>query len=304
MLFTCLLAGLALARSGRLPDNAHASLNAVIVHISLPALTLHYLHGFSFDAGHLAPVAMPWLLFALGALVFWGIGRALRLSRPTVGALTLVGGFGNTSFVGLPMIEALYGESGLPLGLLIDQLGSYLALSTVGITVAAFYAGAQPGAALSFASVARKVFTFPPFVAMVLALALVPVKFPEPVDLALARIGDTLAPLALLSVGLQLRFGALRRRFADVSVGLAYKLLVCPALTVAVLWALDAGPGMASRVTLIESAMPPMIGAGIVATQAGLDNELVSLLIGIGIPLAFVTVPAWNWLYKSITLAG
>ena len=225
MLFACLLAGLVLARSGRLPDNAHASLNAVIVHISLPALTLHYLHGFSFDAGHLAPVAMPWLLFALGALVFWGIGRALRLSRPTVGALTLVGGFGNTSFVGLPMIEALYGESGLPLGLLIDQLGSYLALSTVGITVAAFYAVAQPGthpgAALSFASVARKVFTFPPFVAMVLALALVPVKFPEPVDLALARVGDTLAPLALLSVGLQLRFGALRRRCADVSVGLA-----------------------------------------------------------------------------------
>ena len=98
--------------------------------------------------------------------------------------------------------------------------------------------------------------------------------------------------------------GALRRRCADVSVGLAYKLLVCPALTVAVLWALDSGPGMASRVTLIESAMPPMIGAGIVAAQAGLDNELVSLLIGIGIPLAFVTVPAWNWLFKSIILAG
>jgi hypothetical protein len=54
---------------------------------------------------------------------------------------------------------------------------------------------------------------------------------------------------------------------------------------------------MAGHVTVIESAMPPMIGAGIVASQAKLDPGLVSLMIGIGIPLAFSTVPAWTWLY-------
>ena len=67
---------------------------------------------------------------------------------------------------------------------------------------------------------------------------------------------------------------------------------------------MEAGAGMASRVTLIESAMPPMIGAGIVAAQARLDSELVSLMIGIGIPLAFVTVPAWNWLFKALMAAA
>lgn len=110
-------------RSGRVPDNAHAAINGVIVHVSLPAVTLHYLHGFAFEARHALPVLMPWLLFIIGA----ALGNALRLPRRTVGALTLVGGFGNTSFVGLPMIESLHGADGLPLGLLIDQLGSYLA---------------------------------------------------------------------------------------------------------------------------------------------------------------------------------
>jgi predicted permease len=46
--------------------------------------------------------------------------------------------------------------------------------------------------------------------------------------------------------------------------------------------------------------MPPMIGAGIVATQAKLDPSLVSLMIGIGIPLAFFTVPAWSWLFGLV----
>lgn len=247
---------------------------------------------------------MPWLLFAIGALLFWFVGRAMRLARPTVGALTLVGGFGNTSFVGLPMIESLYGASGMPLGLLIDQLGSYLALSTVGIMAAAFYGDEQGGAALTMHSIARKVFTFPPFVAMLLALVLVPTRFPEPLALALGRIGDTLAPLALLSVGLQLRFGALCERAGALCVGLGYKLLAYPAMTIAVLWALKAGPDMASRVTVIESAMLPMIGAGIVAAQARLDSQLVSMMIGIGIPLAFATVPAWNWLFKTVAVAA
>jgi predicted permease len=76
---------------------------------------------------------MPWLLFGVGAGVFWPRRTLLRLPAPSVGALTLVGGFGNTSFVGLPMIESLHGRDGMGLGLLIDQLGSYLALSTLGI---------------------------------------------------------------------------------------------------------------------------------------------------------------------------
>ncbi len=299
MLGVCLVAGVLLRYGARLPDNAHTSLNAVIVHVSLPALTLHYLHAFSFEPGHLTAVLMPWLLFGIGALLFWTVGRALRLARPTVGALTLVGGFGNTSFVGLPMIESLYGADGMPLGLLIDQLGSYLALSTVGILAAAIYGDAQAGAALTLRAVAIKVISFPPFLAMLLALALVPVTFPEPLDLALARIGSTLAPLALLSVGLQLRLGALRDRAAALSVGLGYKLVACPALTVAALWAMGAGPDMASRVTVIEAAMPPMIGAGIVALQAKLDSELVALMIGLGIPLAFATVPAWHWVFTT-----
>lgn len=296
MLVICLVAGLLLRRSGRLPDNAHTVINTIILYVSLPAVTLRYLHDFRFDGNELWPVLMPWALFLIGAALFHGLGRVLRLPAATVGALTLVGGFGNTSFVGLPMIESLHGRDGMGLGLLIDQLGSYLALSTLGIGAAALYAAEGP---VSPRAMLRRVATFPPFIALVAALLLMPLTFPPVFSQALARIGDTLAPLALLSVGLQLRFDALREHRRLLCFGLGYKLLVCPALVVALLWLSGAGPDMVSRVSVIEAAMPPMIGAAVVASQANLAPRLVSMMVGLGIPLGLCTAPAWFWLFSA-----
>jgi predicted permease len=297
MLIVCLVAGLLLRRSGRLPDNAHAVLNTVILHVSLPAVTLRYLHDFHFDGGSLWPVLMPWVLFVVGAGVFYVAGKAMRLPAASVGALTLVGGLGNTSFVGLPMIQSLHGNDGLGLGLLIDQLGSYLVLSTLGLMAAAAYAN---GGRTTMGAMARRVASFPPFVAMVAALLLIPVPFPTVIDQVLGRIGDTLAPLALLTVGMQLRFDSLREHLRPLYLGLGYKLLLCPALVVLGLWLHGGGSGMSSQVTVIESAMPPMIGAAVVASQANLAPRLVSLMIGVGIPIGLSTAPIWHWVFGRI----
>jgi predicted permease len=297
MLAICMAAGVLLRRFGRVPDNAHAVVNAVIVHLALPAVTLHYLHALHFEAQFLWPVLMPWALFLIGAALFHGLGRVLRLPAASVGALTLVGGLGNTSFVGLPMIEALQGDDGLGLGLLIDQLGSYLALSTLGIAAAALYSA---DGLLSPRAMLQRVVRFPPFVAMLAALLLWPVPFDPVVDQTLVRIGGTLAPLALLSVGMQLRLDALRQYRGLLCIGLGFKLLACPALVVALLWAVGADGTMTHRVGVIESAMPPMIGAAVVASQANLAPRLVSLMVGLGIPLGLCTAPAWLWLFGRI----
>jgi predicted permease len=139
LLVACFLIGMLLRRSGRLPANAHAALNGFVIHISLPALTLLYVHTLRVDAKLLLPIAMAWVMFGVGFLVFRGLGRVLTLPRDTVGALILTGSLANTSFIGLPMIETYYGAQGLGLGILIDQMGTYLVLSTLGLLVAALY---------------------------------------------------------------------------------------------------------------------------------------------------------------------
>ena len=53
-------------------------------------------------------------------------------------------------------------------------------------------------------------------------------------------------------------------------------------------------------VTVFEAAMGPMIGASIVAMDHELDPPLVTLMVGLGIPLSFLTLPAWWHLLNSL----
>ncbi len=289
MLFVCLLAGIGLRSSGRVPDNAHVGINAFIIHLSLPALTLLQVHAVRLDSALLYAVLMPWLLFAASAALFWVIGRALRLPRATTGALTVVGGLGNTSFVGLPMIEAFYGADGMPVGIIIDQLGTYLVLSTVGILLICFYAEG----AVSAREIGRRIVTFPPLIALVLAIALVPVEYPGWAVSVLGRLGATLAPLALVSIGLQLRLGALLGNRGPLMMGLGYKLLLAPALMLLVYAGALGLRGTTTQITLFEAAMAPQVGGSIVAIQYGLNAELISLMVGVGTVLSFLTLPLW-----------
>ena len=290
----CFLLGVTLRASGRLPDSAPATLNGFIINISLPALTLHHVHAIQPAPGLAWSVAMPWLVFAFGAAFFWTLGRVLRLPQQTCGGLMLYGSLGNTSFVGLPMIEAFYGAGYLGTGLLIDQLGSYLVLSTVGLVIACLYAGADNGARFDWRVALAKCLRFPPLVAMLAALLLAPFDYPEPVDNLLVRLGGTLAPLALVSVGFQLRLRQLEGLWLPLGLGLGFKLLLAPLA----IWALYGGlfghHGPHFQVTVFEAAMAPMIGASIVAMEHKLNPPLATLMIGIGIPLSFLTLPLWH----------
>jgi malate permease and related proteins len=291
MLFACLALGMVLRWSQRVPDNAHTSINAFIIHVSLPALTLLQVHAVRLDPALLYAVLMPWLLFMASAALFWMVGSTLRLPRTTTGALAVVGGLGNTSFIGLPMIESFYGSSGMPIGIIIDQLGTYLVLSTIGILTICYYSEV----AVSPRELAKRIATFPPLIALVLAAALMPVSYPEWVASVLSRLGGTLAPLALVSVGLQLRLGALRGNRGPLAMGLGYKLVLAPLLVTLVYVGFIGLSGPTTQITLFESAMAPQIGGAIVATQYGLNAQLISLMVGIGTMLSFVTLPLrWN----------
>jgi malate permease and related proteins len=290
LLAACMLLGVLLHRSGRLPANAAASLNGFVVHISLPALTLAYVHGLKLNADLILPALMAWVMFSLGCGFFWLVGRALGFSRAMTGGLMLTGGLANTSFIGLPMIETFYGPQFLGLGILIDQLGSYFVLSTLGILVASLYAS---GRSVSAKAVVRKIALFAPFQAFVVALLLMPLDYPIWLDELLKRLGATLVPIALVSVGYQLQLSLVQGRALALTVGLLFKLVIAPTLILLLFVRWLSGDPQVLNVTVFEAAMAPMIGASIVAIDHELDPPLVTLMVGLGIPLSFVTLPVW-----------
>jgi predicted permease len=288
-LIICLFAGMALRATRRAPENAHASINAFIIHIALPALILSQIHGIRLTSALLLPASMPWALFALSVVVFGLVGWAMRLPSAVTGALIITAGLANTSFVGLPMIETFYGRQDLSTGILIDQLGTYLVLSTLGITVACVYSSGTA----SLREIGRRFATFPPLIALLLALALSSVTYPDWVSGALHRMGDTLAPLALVSVGLQLKLGDLAGNRRALGLGLGFKLVLAPMLIALLYVGGLSWTGETSRVTIFESAMAPQIGGAIVAMQYGLSASLITLMVGVGVILSFLTLPLW-----------
>ena len=286
--FAC---GVWLRRSPRLPADAHKALNAFVLDIALPAVVLRAVPRLPMDATLLAAAAMPWLVFGLAFALLWPLGRALGLSVKTRGALVLTAGLGNTSFVGFPMLEALLGPESLPVAVVIDQLGSFFVLSLPGIALATAWAG---GAA-DPKQLALRIIRFPPFVALLVGAATIPFGgFPPIVDQALERIGATLTPLAMASVGLQLSLGEVRKRAAPLALGPGFKLVLAP-LAMALLYLPTLGLTDMTRVVVLEAAMGPMISAGIIAQERDLDPELVTLMLGVGIPLSFVTVTLAAW---------
>jgi predicted permease len=289
LLLVCIVAGMLLRLLGRLPGNAPTVLNAVVVNVALPALALQSIHSLRWSASLLAAVSMPWLLFAIGLAFFWGLSRTFALSRGTTGALMLVGGIGNTSMVGIPMIVAFFGPRYIPVGIAIGQLGSYLVLSTLGILVASLYSATLPSAS----GVLRRIATFPPLIALVAAVVSAPLAYPEWLTSVLNSLGGMVVPLALVSIGLQLHPSAIVGHRVALAAGLGFKLIVGPAVIAAIYVCLLRHLGDTDRVTLFESAMAPMIGGSVIAMQYRLNDELTSMMVALGTLASFVTVPAW-----------
>jgi malate permease and related proteins len=166
MLIICLFMGVILRAVAQLPENSHVAINGYIIHIALPALILEKIHDLSFSADLMWPVMMPWILFFISAITFAGLARVFAFSKGTTGALILTAALANTSFVGLPMIETFYGSRDLSTGILIDQLGTYLVLSTLGITVACLFSSGRA----SPREIALRIAKFPPLIALLLAV--------------------------------------------------------------------------------------------------------------------------------------
>ncbi len=289
LIVACLAVGVLLRLSGRLPETAPKVLGGWVINVALPATALRTVHDLDVDPSWWLAVAAPWVAALLAIVVLVPLGRALGWSRQRTGALLLVAGWGNTSFIGLPMIAAYAGPQWLGLGILIDLFGSYLALSILGIAIATVSSAGQFDAR----AVARRIATFPPFLAILIAFATNHLDRPDWVVDVVGRLADTLTPIALAAVGLTLRLDGFAGRIGALAVGLGWRLVAAPAAILLFSLALGAVEDPAARIAILEAAMPPSLGASIIALEHDLEPQLVALMMGIGVPLAILTSALW-----------
>ncbi|PZO09910.1 MAG: malate permease [Lysobacteraceae bacterium] len=294
LILAMLALGLVFQHLRVLPDNAAEVLNKVVLYVCLPASVLIYAPRLEIGREVLAVAAVPWLLLAATVALVTLATRALKLRPDEHAVLLLCVALGNTSFLGYPLVRALLGEDALPYAVIYDQFGAFLILSTFGLYVLARYGGdAKPTVGL----IARRVATFPPFLALVLGLTVMPEAPPEWVAGGLQRLADALLPLVVLAIGLSLQLKLPRDELKPLAVGLALKLAVMPLLALAMAPMLGL-QGVQHDAVVLESAMPPMITAAALAISHRLAPGLAAAMVGYGILLSLITLPAWAWLLQ------
>ncbi len=280
-----LMLGMAL-RLGSAPSGFAQSLNYFILYVSVPATVVLQIPKIAFDASLLLVAITPWLL--LIPSVLFALWLSSRESPQVRAALLLLLPLGNTSFLGIPILQALRGDEALPYVLLYDQFGSFLILSLYGAAVAARY----ESGALHPRLIIKKMLLFPPMLALLFALGVGSVD--ASLQPYIERLSQTLIPLALISVGFSLRFGegVPWRVFAGAST---VKLLLLPAIALAIITPFDPAPLVRDTI-ILEAAMPPMITAGALAIASGFAPALSAALVGYGLLLSLLSLPLIGWL--------
>jgi predicted permease len=282
-----LFIGMGIRRLPRFPQETSQVLNLFVIHVSLPALILLKIPQLTFSRDILTPVMMPWVMLATTAAIILLVGRHCRWPRDIIGALLLLAPLGNTSFLGIPMVQGLLGEAGIPYAVLYDQFGSFLALATYGTVILALYgSGERP----RLASIIKKVVTFPPFLALILALICRNMDVPAPLIALFTSLSATLVPVVMIAVGCQLTLRLRPEVLSPFVIGLSIKLIMAPLLALLLCRILGLN-GLASQVAILESGMPPMVSAGALAIMAGLAPELTASMVGLGILFSFLTLP-------------
>ena len=288
LILLCILAGIAIKRSGLLPENSHKSLNIFIIYLALPAVCFKYLPYIKWEPKLLLPAAAPIIVWLGSWLLVTLYAQINHLDKETKGALQLVTGLCNTSFVGFPLIMAYFGEQALSIAIICDQV-TFLLFSTLGLIAAVRASGNRH---ISFRSIAIKLLRFPPFIACAAALTVPHFIDLSPINSLFDKLAGTVAPLALFSIGLQLNFEGWRQEIKPMIFALSYILFIAPLLVFLMAFVMQI-KGPVAQISVFEMAMPTLLSSSLLAEEYNVKPGLVNLIIGVGIILSLITTGCW-----------
>lgn len=272
---------------------AHLGKN-YLIYLVLPALALVHIPTLQLTWDILLIPSSAWFTFLFSWGIFAILGKKLGWERETIGCLILVAGLANTSFLGFPIMELLFGKEALGIAFLIDQGGSFLLVSTLGIYIGSSYGN---GGKDTIPKILKKMFLFPPFVFLLVGLFMSYLRLSPP-DLLLPwlqSIGKSMAPVAMAVIGLTMSLDSKWVQNNYFWYGIGYRLLLAPAFVWLLYGIILPFESLTLKVLVLESGMAPMITGALLAIEFGLQPRLATLLAGLGIPLSGISLLLWQY---------
>lgn len=288
-LYFLILLGWIAGRYLKIPKDAVARL---LIYVFLPLVIIPSLSKLPLSWSRMG---LSLLVFVICSTICLGIFRLTRgrFSLPARGILAFGGGNANSGYFGFPTAHALYGTEGLGLMTLASVAFSVYE-NTVGYATVA-------RSRYSAAESARRILRMPALYAFafVLLLKAFGVTAEGPVIDNLAQlIRGAYSTLGMMLVGLALaecRFSDLEPKFLTVT--LAAKFLVWPAVVLGVLWVDHAFFGvldpLSAKILVMTSALPMAANTVAFASLFGAEPEKSAAAVALSTALSLVLIPAF-----------
>lgn len=253
-------------------------INLLIIWVMLPAIVFSSIAYQS--PTWILGAALPLAFVGLGVcfILSMGIARTMHLDKKASAAMILNASFMNVTYLGLPIVYALFGPAGLgPASLYAMAIG--VMHLTFGVALATSAAGKK----VSPRSIVLGVLTFPAAFALIVALLFVGFRALPPTDMK--TVLDYLAKpsffLMLLFVGYKMPPINPRKYLSSLATVGIIRSLICPIVTyfcIIVLPGVEIG-GPIAKPALIMAAMPPAVFNMVIANKFKLDLKLCGALV-------------------------
>lgn len=279
--------GSLMRKSNWFPANTADVLNSFVLNVSLPAIIMVSVSQLPLDERALYPVAIHWLAFPFHICLILILQKIFRFKRSVFASLLIVTALGNTAFLGIPMVKTFFGDDAIPFAVLYDQLGSGLGFILFGAFVLPRFTGRS---SQTIKEVLIHLITFPAFVGLILGFVFKFLPPPQVIENFLSQLAATLIPCAMVAVGFQMKYRLKTHELKPLVLGLWLKLLILPLAVLFAVKLLDITT-MSAEVAVLQAGMPPMVTAGAMAIEAGLEKDLSAAYVGYGLIFAFATLP-------------
>ena len=276
-----ILVGFVIGEKGWFDDKSRGLIAKLVTQIALPCYMLYTITQ-RFTAADLLKM-LPALRFpALSMVVLLGIATAVArifaVRQDRRGLFISMFFNSNTIFVGLPINQALFGDASIPYVLIY-----YMCNTTFFWTLGTYLIqrDGEGEAQFDFKTSLKKVFS-PPLMGFLLGLVMVMLRMKLPAFLAsdLQYLGNLTTPLSMIFIGLSVSHIGLKQLILgkDQLLILLGRFVVAPLLMATIVyWA--PLPSLMKQVFIIQSAMPVMTNAPVVARLYGADSDYAAIMV-------------------------
>ena len=276
-----ILVGFVIGEKGWFDDKSRGLLAKLVTQVALPCYMLYTITQ-RFTAADLLKM-LPALRFpALSMVILLGIAtgvaRIFAVRQDRRGLFISMFFNSNTIFVGLPINQALFGDDSIPYVLIY-----YMCNTTFFWTLGTYLIQRddEGEARFDLKTSLKKVFS-PPLMGFLLGLVLVMLQIKLPAFLAsdLQYLGNLTTPLSMIFIGLSVSHVGVKQLVLgkDQLLILLGRFLVAPLLMATIVYWVPL-PSLMKQVFIIQSAMPVMTNAPVVASLYGADSDYAAVMV-------------------------